>query len=39
MRETVSYLQRLDSDHLDLVLEFSSWIIEKDPQTGLEVMH
>lgn len=34
---TVSYLQNLSSDHVDLILEFSKWPMEVKPEAGMEV--
>ncbi|KAL1915253.1 uncharacterized protein VTP21DRAFT_7529 [Calcarisporiella thermophila] len=34
---TVSYLQRLDSEHLDLILEYSTWVLEVDPENGMQI--
>lgn len=34
---TVRYLQKLGSDHLDLIFESSEWIFEVDQNAGLEV--
>lgn len=34
---SIMYFQRLKSDHVDLILEFSTWIIRQDPESGLSV--
>ena len=34
---TVAYLQNLPPELVDLILEFSMWPLEKDPQLGMEV--
>ncbi|KAF7725188.1 Vacuolar morphoproteinsis protein 6 [Apophysomyces ossiformis] len=34
---TVRYLQRLGSSHLDLVLHYSRWVLEKDPRLGMDI--
>ena len=35
--DTIAYLQRLHTDHLDLIIEFSTWVLDEDPMKGLEV--
>jgi len=35
--ETTSYLQRLGPDHLDLILEFSKWVIKVDAEDGFAI--
>ncbi|KAL4237860.1 Vam6/Vps39-like protein [Mactra antiquata] len=34
---TVSYLQHLGSEHLNLIKEYSEWVIKKDPDEGLKI--
>ncbi|KAG0169936.1 Vacuolar morphogenesis protein 6 [Apophysomyces sp. BC1034] len=34
---TVRYLQRLGSSQLDLVLNYSRWVLEKDPRLGMDI--
>ncbi|KAG1658440.1 Vam6/Vps39-like protein [Nymphon striatum] len=34
---TVQYLQHLGKDNLDLIFEFSSWVLEKHPEDGLKI--
>jgi len=34
---TIMYLQRLGIDHLELILEFATWVLETDPDNGMEV--
>ncbi|KAI8603875.1 vacuolar sorting protein 39 domain 2-domain-containing protein [Dissophora ornata] len=34
---TVSYLQRLGVDHLNLILEFAAWVLESDPVVGMKI--
>ena len=34
---TIQYLQHLGSDHMDLILKFSSWVLEQDPEQGLRI--
>lgn len=34
---TISYLHKLGVPDLDLILEFSKWILEEDPRMGLTV--
>jgi hypothetical protein len=33
---TIQYLQKLGADYLDLIWEFSTWVLEKYPERGLE---
>jgi hypothetical protein len=35
--ETTHYLQRLGPDHLDLILEFSKWVIKVDAEDGFSI--
>ncbi|KAI9289950.1 vacuolar sorting protein 39 domain 2-domain-containing protein [Umbelopsis sp. AD052] len=35
--QTVLYLQQLDIDHFDLVLKYSAWVFEKDPEQGMRI--
>lgn len=34
---TIRYLQKLGSEHLDLIFETSRWVFETDRKAGLEV--
>lgn len=34
---TIRYLQKLGLDHFDLVLQYSRWVLEKDPKHGMDV--
>src|SRR5690349_17281833 len=34
---TVNYLQRLGVDHLPLILEFGTWILELDPAVAMKI--
>jgi hypothetical protein len=34
---TIRYLQRLGLDYFDLVLQYSRWVLEKDPKHGMDV--
>ncbi|KAG0231170.1 Vacuolar morphogenesis protein 6 [Actinomortierella wolfii] len=34
---TVLYLQGLGSDHLDLILEFSTWVLALDPEVAMRI--
>jgi len=34
---TLTYLQNLGADHIDLVCEFSTWILESNPEDGLSI--
>ncbi|CAG8513454.1 4628_t:CDS:10 [Ambispora leptoticha] len=34
---TILYLQKLGPDHFDLILEFASWVLETDPEEGMEI--
>ncbi len=34
---TVRYLQNLDAEHIDTILEASHWVLEEDPDVGLEI--
>jgi len=34
---TVTYLQNLESEHIELILEFSLWVIMESPQDGLDI--
>ncbi|KAI4463656.1 cnh domain containing [Holotrichia oblita] len=33
----VSYLQKLGSDHIGLILEFADWVLKKAPEEGLKI--
>jgi hypothetical protein len=35
--QTVYYLQRLGSEHFDLILEFATWVLQTNPDEGMEV--
>jgi hypothetical protein len=32
------YLQQLNIEHFDLILKYSSWVFEKDPEQGMQVI-
>lgn len=34
---TVQYLQRLGPEYIDLILEFSEWVLSEAPEDGLRV--
>ncbi|CEG77265.1 hypothetical protein RMATCC62417_12051 [Rhizopus microsporus] len=34
---TIRYLQRLGIEHFELVLEYSRWVLEKDPKHGMDI--
>ncbi|KAI7903046.1 CNH domain-containing protein [Cokeromyces recurvatus] len=34
---TIRYLQKLGLDHFDLVLHYSQWVLEKDPEHGMDI--
>ncbi|KAJ2960262.1 hypothetical protein NQZ79_g4423 [Umbelopsis isabellina] len=34
---TIMYLQQLSIDHFDLILKYSSWVFEKDPEQGMQI--
>ena len=34
---TVQYLQRLGPEHIDLILEFSEWVLNEAPEDGIRV--
>ncbi|KAG1063775.1 hypothetical protein G6F42_027140 [Rhizopus arrhizus] len=34
---TIRYLQKLGLDHFDLVLQYSRWVLEKDPKHGMDI--
>ncbi|XP_041353642.1 vam6/Vps39-like protein [Gigantopelta aegis] len=34
---TVQYLQHLGSEHLNLILEYSEWVLKKHPEDGLNI--
>ncbi|XP_057329506.1 vam6/Vps39-like protein isoform X1 [Microplitis mediator] len=34
---TIQYLQHLGKDHMDLILKFSGWVLEQDPDQGLRI--
>jgi hypothetical protein len=36
--ETIQYLKNLGKDHIDLILEFSRWVLLAAPQEGVKVM-
>jgi hypothetical protein len=33
----MQYLQRLGPDHIDLILEFSKWVLTFDPEDGYSI--
>ncbi|KAI8584642.1 hypothetical protein K450DRAFT_217259 [Umbelopsis ramanniana AG] len=35
--QTVLYLQQLDIDHFDLILKYSAWVFENDPEQGMRI--
>ncbi|CAO3689464.1 unnamed protein product [Umbelopsis ramanniana] len=35
--QTILYLQQLDMDHFDLILKYSAWVFEKDPEQGMRI--
>ena len=37
LRETALYLQSLDNSHLDLILEYSVWVLQQDAELGLSI--
>jgi len=37
VQPTVSYLQRLGVDHMQLIFEFGTWILEEDPIVAIKV--
>ena len=34
---TVQYLQRLGSDHMDLITDYAGWVLKAYPEDGLKV--
>lgn len=34
---TVQYLERLGAEHIDLILEFSKWILTSEPEEGFSI--
>jgi len=34
---TINYLNRLGGDNIDLILEFSTWVLQQDPEEGLKI--
>lgn len=36
---TIRYLQKLGLDHFDLVLQYSRWVLEKEPKHGMDVRY
>ncbi|KAF9585929.1 Vacuolar morphogenesis protein 6 [Lunasporangiospora selenospora] len=34
---TVTYLQRLGADYLNLIMEYGTWVLELDPITGMKI--
>ncbi|KOC60066.1 Vam6/Vps39-like protein [Habropoda laboriosa] len=34
---TIQYLQHLGKDHMDLILKFSGWVLNEDPEQGLRI--
>ena len=37
MDHTIQYLQHLGAEHIELHLEFSRWILQTNPERGLEI--
>jgi hypothetical protein len=37
VQPTIRYLQRLGLDYFDLVLQYSRWVLEKEPKYGMDV--
>ncbi|KAL1456228.1 hypothetical protein WDU94_000973 [Cyamophila willieti] len=37
VERSIQYLQHLGEDHMDLILKFSAWILEDNPEEGLRV--
>ena len=35
----MNYLQRLGVDHLDLIQEFGTWILQLDPEVAIKVLY
>jgi hypothetical protein len=35
--QTVYYLQKLGLEHFDLILEFATWVLQTNPDEGMEV--
>ncbi|KAI9804722.1 MAG: hypothetical protein M1825_001090 [Sarcosagium campestre] len=36
-RRTIRYLQTLSPEHIDLILEFASWTLQKDPDLAMDI--
>ncbi|XP_011301039.1 vam6/Vps39-like protein [Fopius arisanus] len=34
---TIQYLQHLGKEHIELILKFSGWVLEQDPEQGLRI--
>jgi tetratricopeptide (TPR) repeat protein len=37
VKPTIQYLQKLEADHIELVLEFSKWVLEADPIAAMDI--
>ncbi|XP_050307701.1 vam6/Vps39-like protein isoform X3 [Anthonomus grandis grandis] len=37
VEKTIKYLQKLGSEHMGLILEFSEWVLKKEPEKGLSI--
>ncbi|XP_014242813.1 vam6/Vps39-like protein [Cimex lectularius] len=37
LEPTVTYLQNLGKDHIELIFEFASWVLEVNPEEGLKI--
>ncbi|CAG9762236.1 unnamed protein product [Ceutorhynchus assimilis] len=37
IKKTIKYLQKLGSENMGLVLEFSEWVLNKEPEKGLKI--
>lgn len=38
VEKTVKYLQKLGSENMGLILQFSDWVLKKEPEKGLKVL-
>lgn len=34
---TIQYLQHLGKNHMDLIVKFSGWVLDQDPDEGLRI--
>lgn len=34
---TIQYLQNLGKSHMDLILKFSGWVLDQDPDEGMRI--